>query len=63
MFDRTRLRNGQPSRSPDPALTISLIKKESFKADLESREDVCLPNFKVVLQKRGLRALPPFLQI
>lgn len=48
------LREGLGSR--DPALTISVIKKESFKRNLKTREGICLlnANWELVPQKRGL---------
>ncbi len=43
---------------PVPALTISFIKKESFKPTLKHREGVCLPdlNWELVPERRGLIA-------
>ena len=41
------------SGSPEPSLTISFIKKESFKPDLKGREGVCFlkPNWQLVPQR------------
>uniref|UniRef100_A0A3Q4GBF4 Carboxylic ester hydrolase n=1 Tax=Neolamprologus brichardi TaxID=32507 RepID=A0A3Q4GBF4_NEOBR len=43
--------------------TICFSKKESFKPNLKSRDSFCLPNpnWKLVPQKRGLKAFPPIL--
>ena len=50
---------------PEPALTISFTKQDSFKPDLKGREGVCLPNthWELVPQERSLIAegsAPPF---
>jgi len=43
---------------PEPALTISFTKQDSFKPDLKGREGVCLPNphWELVPQERSLIA-------
>jgi len=43
---------------PEPALTISFIKEDSFKPDLKAREGVCLPDpqWELVPQERRLTA-------
>jgi len=51
------------SGSPEPSLTISFIRKESFKPNLKGREDVCFlkPNWQLVPQRGAwqLKALTP----
>ena len=41
------------SGSPEPSLTISFIRKESFQPDLKGREGVCFlkPNWQLVPQR------------
>lgn len=50
--------NSKDSGSPYPALTICVIKKDSFKPNLENTEGFFLssPNWKFVPQQKGLKA-------
>ena len=49
---------GMVQDSPDPFLTIGIIKKERFKSNFKCRDGVCLPNpeWELAPQERSLLA-------